>query len=155
MKININQITPEGVTLEQELSAAVLDLETDIVKFRGPVKIRARVFKITNAVTADLTLSASLRLVCSRCLSEFESDLNKTFRLSYPVDKQELIIDTSTALSVNGERSRTIDLGPDIREEIILDYPFKPLCQAKCKGLCPKCGKNLNEGNCNCVTFKV
>jgi uncharacterized protein len=43
-----------------------------------------------------------------------------------------------------------IDLNPDIREEVILDYPIKPLCSLLCKGLCLKCGNNKNEGGCNC-----
>ncbi len=135
MKININQIAPEGLILEEEIPVASLDLETEIIKFRGPVRIKAKVFKITNALTVDLTLNCSAYAICSRCLNEFEIDLNKKLRLNYPVSKQEL----------------TLDLGPDIREEIILDYPLKPLCIPNCKGLCPKCGKNLNEGGCSCA----
>lgn len=154
MKINISQIAPEGLTLEEDLPTAALDLEIDNVKFRGPVRIRAEVSKITNAVSVDLTLHCLTQAICSRCLNEFEITLNKKLRLNYPVNKQESSIDTSTSLSVNGERSRTIDLGPDIREEIILDYPFQPLCSPKCKGLCPQCGRNLNEGGCSCAITK-
>ena len=135
MKININQIAPEGLSLEEDIAASTLDLETDIVKFRGPVKIEARVAKITNAVSVDLTLSCAMYAICSRCLNEFKTDFKKNLRLSYPVSKQE----------------STIDLDADIREEIILDYPLKPLCNLDCKGLCPKCGKNLNEGGCSCA----
>jgi uncharacterized protein len=43
-----------------------------------------------------------------------------------------------------------LDLDQDIREEIILEYPLNPLCKADCKGLCPRCGKNLNQELCNC-----
>ncbi len=135
MKININQIAPEGLILEEEIPVASLDLETEIIKFRGPVRIKAKVFKITNALTVDLTLNCSAYAICSRCLNEFKIDLDKKLSLNYPVSKQEL----------------TLDLGPDIREETILDYPLKPLCIPNCKGLCPKCGKNLNEGGCSCA----
>ena len=168
MKIDINKIPLEGLTLEGEVNPSVLDVETDTVKFSEPIKIRAEVSKITNAVTVNLSLGGSIHLNCSRCLREFNVALKKVLRLNYQVDKTEPVIDTSTSsfdklrtnpeqtkcvegsLSVNGERSRTIDLDQDIREEIILDYPIKPLCNPDCKGLCPKCGKNLNEGGCNC-----
>ena len=151
MKIDINKIPLEGLTLEEEVNPSGLDLETDIVKFLEPIKIRAEVSKITNAVTVNLSLSGSMHLNCSRCLREFNVALKKILRLNYQVNKSEPIIDTSTSLECHGERSRTIDLDQDIREEIILDYLIKPLCNPDCKGLCPKCGKNLNEGGCSCA----
>jgi uncharacterized protein len=151
VKIDINRIPLEGLTLEERVSPSALDLETDIVKLLEPIKIRAEVSKITNAVTVNLSLSGSMHLNCSRCLREFNVALKKVLRLNYHVDRTEPIIDPSTAPRVNGERSRTIDLDQDIKEEIILDYPIKPLCNSDCKGLCPKCGKNLNEGGCSCA----
>ena len=135
MKIDINKILLEGLTLEEEVNPSALDLETDIVKFLEPIKIRAEVSKITNAVTVNLSLSGSIHLNCSRCLREFNVALKKVLRLNYQVDRTEPVI----------------DLDQDIKEEIILDYPIKPLCNPDCKGLCPKCGKNLNEGGCSCA----
>ena len=135
MKININNIPLEGLTLEEKVIPSVLDLETDSVKFSGPIKIRAEVSRVTNAVTVGLSLSGSILLICSRCLKEFNVALKKIPRLNYQVDKSEPII----------------DLDQDIKEEIILDYPINPLCNPDCKGLCPKCGKNLNEGGCSCA----
>ena len=136
MKIDVNKIPPEGVILNEEISPGELDLETDLVKFHQPLKIKLEASRITNAVTVRLHLGSLISASCSRCLNEFELCLKKNLSLSYPVNKQETII----------------DLGPDIREEIILDYPIKPLCRPDCKGLCLKCGKNLNEGGCYCGT---
>ncbi len=136
MKIDTNKIQLGGSILEEEISPSILDLETDIVKFLGPLKVRAEVSRITNAVTVELGLSGSTHLRCSRCLSEFKVNLNKNIRLNYQVNKAQPLI----------------DLDQDIKEEIILDYPIKPLCKPDCKGLCAKCGKNLNEGGCSCAT---
>lgn len=136
MKIDIDRIpTERQLTLEENIAASILDLETDIIKFHSPIRIKAAVSKITNAVTVDLNLSAMMYANCSRCLNEFEVDLKKNLKLNYQVDKSMPII----------------DLTLKIREEIILDYPMKPLCSPDCKGLCPKCGKNLNIEKCNCV----
>jgi uncharacterized protein len=136
VKIEINKIPPGGFTLAEDISASSLGLETDIIKFRGPIRIKADVSKITNTVSVALTLNALMLMQCGRCLNDFSLDLKKDLKLNYPVDKSELII----------------DLDEDIRQEIILDYPLKPLCSQNCKGLCPKCGKNLNEGGCSCAT---
>jgi len=45
----------------------------------------------------------------------------------------------------------TIDLGPMARDAIVLELPMAPLCRDDCKGLCPQCGANRNEGDCGCV----
>ncbi|MFH1269486.1 MAG: DUF177 domain-containing protein [Candidatus Omnitrophota bacterium] len=136
MKIDINKIPLEGLTLEENLDPSSLDLETDIVTLLQPVNIKAAVSRITNAVTVNLNLNGMMRLSCSRCLDEFYVSLNKALTLNYQVDGCGPII----------------DLDQEIKEEIILDYPIKPLCSPGCKGLCPKCGKNLNEGGCSCAT---
>jgi uncharacterized protein len=134
VKIDINKVPYEGLTLEETVAAAKLDLDTEIINFCAPIKITANVSRIANAISVELFIDACLRTSCSRCLNEFDISLKKNLKLNYPADKLEPIIDLDT----------------DIREEIILDYPLKPLCKPNCKGLCLKCGINLNEGRCNC-----
>jgi len=135
VKIDTNRIPLDGVALEEKVSPAALDLETEMITLRDPITVRADISKITNAVTINLTLEALMYANCSRCMSEFHFDFKENMRLSYQVDKSDPVI----------------DLDPDIREEIILAYPIKPLCKTDCKGLCAKCGKNLNEGGCSCA----
>ncbi len=134
MKIYVNQIPFEGITLEEEIAASSLDLETEIIKFHEPIKVKAEVSRITNAISARLAIKATLFSSCSRCLEEIAIDFNKEVKLNYPVEKNVQVI----------------DLNPDIREEILLDYPMKPLCNPNCKGLCLKCGNKLSEGGCTC-----
>ena len=134
MKIIINQVPAEGLFLKQEISPAQLDLDTALIKLRSPVKLAARISRITNVLTVDLSINAVIFADCSRCLSEFDWVFNKDMQLSFALDNSDIFI----------------DLTPNIREEIILDYPIKPLCSLSCKGLCIKCGKNKNQGGCNC-----
>ncbi len=134
MRISVNHIPFHGLTVEKEIDFEKLDIETEDIKFRNPVKVRADITKITNAVSVNLSLKASFYTECSRCLEEVNIDLNKTLKLNFQI--------------VNA--NQLIDLNTDIREEIILDYPMNPLCKSDCKGLCAKCGKNLNEGVCSC-----
>ncbi|HTZ11499.1 MAG TPA: DUF177 domain-containing protein [Candidatus Margulisiibacteriota bacterium] len=136
MKIGISKIPLEGLRVTEELSPKALDLDTDIVSFSSPVKAEAVLSRITNAITADIKLSAKLRTQCSRCLKEYEVDFNKEFTLNFSTEGM----------------GNFLDLDPDIREEMMLDYPLKPLCKDSCKGLCARCGKNLNEGGCSCGT---
>ncbi|MBN2831038.1 MAG: DUF177 domain-containing protein [Candidatus Omnitrophica bacterium] len=136
MKIDTRQIPGEGLILIEEFEPKALDLDTDVIKFLEPVRARAVINKSYNAVCVLLTLSSAISIICSRCLKEEKKGFSRDIELNYAVDKSDPII----------------ELDPDIREEIILDYPIKPLCKPDCKGLCQKCGENLNEGGCNCGT---
>lgn len=134
MKIDVRRIPAQGLMLEEELAPGQLDLDTDIIKFPEPIRIRAEVARITNTVTVNLSLEAHMYVSCGRCLEEYKTQIKRNLKLNYPVD----------------EPAQSIDLDPDIREELVLDCPLKPLCKPDCKGICAKCGGNLNEGNCKC-----
>ena len=136
MKIDALRIPPEGINLQEEFWPADMDLETQVISFRGPLKAEAAVEKITNAVSVMVHVVATAQSTCSRCLEEFEIAIDKNIALNYS----------------SAREAPVIDINPDIREEIILDYPMKPLCRPDCKGLCSHCGKNLNKGGCNCAT---
>ena len=133
MKIIINQVL-EDLLLEEKIKPAELDLETDLIKFRSDLEVKARLSRITNALTVELNIRALICANCSRCLDEFEWEFNKDAQLNFSLESSITFI----------------DLNPSIREEVILDYSIKPLCKIDCKGLCVKCGKNKNEGGCPC-----
>ena len=134
MKIDARQIPPEGLVLQEDIDPAVWDLDTDLVKFREALELRAELSKVTNLVTARIKVGGALILVCSRCLKDFTADFKRDIRIDYPVDSAHLVI----------------DFDPEIRDQLILSYPVKPLCRQDCKGLCFKCGQDLNQGSCNC-----
>jgi len=135
MKVELNRIATDGLLMEDNLNAEDLDLNTENIRFTLPLKINARIYRISNVVSVDLEISSSLHTTCSRCLKDIELPLERHLKLNYQV-------------KVNQE---FIELDEDIREDIILSYPVKFLCSPNCLGLCPKCGKNLNEGKCNCI----
>jgi uncharacterized protein len=134
MKIKIEQIPLEGVTLEEEIDPKAWDIDTDIIKFQQPVEIKADLVRINDTIAVGLRLHTWVCLTCSRCLNEFDHELTRNLNLNYQVTKQDKIL----------------DLGQDIRQELLLDYPINPLCDDACKGLCQRCGENLNQGKCSC-----
>ncbi len=133
MKIIVNQVPQEGLYLEERVLPAELDLPTDLVRFDSDLTVKAQVYRITNALTVELNISAVMGADCSRCLDEFIWEFSKDAQLSFSLESSTVFI----------------DLNPNIREEVILDYPIKPLCKIDCQGFCVKCG-NKNEGGCNC-----
>jgi len=122
----------------------------------GPLKEDVRVqFKLLKtgeklAVKGDVTFS--LILECSRCLTEFRKEFTEKLDVFFlpgfsEAKEKELSEDEVRTLFYGG---KGVDLFPVIRDTILLSIPMKPLCREDCKGLCPKCGKNLNDGPCGC-----
>ena len=134
MKINIAQIPPEGLEVSQEIDISALDLDRSDLKLISPVNVSAKLQKIVNVVSADVNVAAKVASICSRCLTEEEKDFFREYKFNYEIKKED----------------RTIDLEPDIRDEIILSYPLKLLCKPDCKGMCFRCGKDLNLGPFDC-----
>jgi uncharacterized protein len=133
MKIHIDQIPESGLELTESCDPARLDLNRPDIKFVEPITVSARVTRGINNVSVELNIGAVMHLTCSRCLQDFTADLSKDVKLNIP-----------------GEQTKEIDLTDNLREEIILSYPLKPLCRRDCKGLCATCGQDLNKGKCNC-----
>lgn len=82
---------------------------------------------------------------CDRCLREFDKDYASRFHhmlvVSLPDEGDDDYIEAPDYM---------LDTDALLRDDILLELPSKFLCKDSCKGLCPKCGKNLNEGKCNC-----
>lgn len=136
MNIDVNRIPQQGLFLREAIDASKLNLDTELLKFHGPIEVEARVSRITNTVTIEMVLTTLIHATCSRCLEEFVIDFKKEPRLNYIADKSQAFL----------------DLNPAIAEEIILDFPIRPLCKVDCQGLCLKCGTDLNKEKCNCVS---
>ena len=92
---------------------------------------------------------------CGRCLEEFHFSLDKRFDFVLtPVPKRsghgaaELHRDE---LGLSYYSSEEVDMAPLIAEQVMLALPTRPLCSENCRGLCVKCGVNLNSEACNCA----
>ena len=81
------------------------------------------------------TLAQDFDAVCSRCGGDFD--------FTVTVD------DFATSVEI-GEKTEFVDLTDELRQSIILALPSYPVCRQDCRGVCPTCGKNLNEGPCAC-----
>lgn len=135
MKIDISRLSKDNViTLSQKYAPQALDLEAPEVNFRGELGLCLSAQKRGDAVIIKGEIFLPLILSCSRCLAEYQRDLRKEVAFDYSVDKNNAVI----------------DITEDIRSEVILNYDLNPLCKPDCKGLCQKCGEDLNKGKCGC-----
>ena len=164
MRIHLDQLNQKELLLEFEEKPETFPVLADMIKQKEcdilvPIKIRLRVYQVSDIIEVEGDLATRIRLFCSRCLQEFETQLASRFDLTYTRsisdeteglghDKElELKAQDLGLIFFNGEE---IDLMEGIQEQAVLAFPIQPLCQHRCKGLCPKCGANLNKGDCEC-----
>ena len=99
------------------------------------------------------TLHAQVVGSCARCLEEYAFDLDHPFafvlmpRSAADAHAAALSAEDMALSHYEGDE---VDLTPLVHEQAILALPTRPLCDEGCRGLCPRCGANLNAGPCNC-----
>ena len=113
--------------------------------FSQPVRVRAEAVNTAGVVTLTLSASFSVTLCCDRCLTQFQRRFAPRFEHTVV---QRLYGEDDGSLIVAPEGR--LDAGELFAADLQLDLPSKVLCREDCRGLCPICGRNLNEGDCGC-----
>jgi len=150
IKINVSSILEDSEISEKLLDEEVEKLGSKI-NLVGKLRIKGKIYKISNGVLADMEISGKEKITCDRCLEEFEKTINKKISQEFvSLDKnlQGEEKDDKQAGFIIDEKNE-IDLEKPIIEEILLDNE-RNICKNSCKGLCPKCGVNLNRSKCKC-----
>jgi uncharacterized protein len=170
MVVKIEEITGEGLVLDEPMPAALVAsaLESDShstgFRARRGFDLHAELNKVSGGVLLRAKFRTEVVAPCKRCLADVSVPLSVDFTLNLipksMVQGGELGDDDE-----RGERAgsfllpdadeevfdgRTIDLDPILREQVLLALPMNVVCRDDCKGLCPMCGKDLNEGACAC-----
>ncbi len=162
-RIHIGSITEQGLDLDQREDAASLPLLSEVageaeVIFTHPIHARIHARLSGKTVLIDGRAESKVRLPCSRCLEPFDINIDTNFSgTAVPeipamddaaaVDDIELAAKDMEVIVYSGDY---IDLGDEIAQQIIMSLPFKPLCRDACKGLCSRCGADLNQTACRC-----
>jgi uncharacterized protein len=99
-------------------------------------------------------LSTGLELQCARCLESVHQNIERDFELLYrplgaDAGRDELSV-TDAEAEIGYYQGEGLLLEDILREQILLALPLKITCRPDCKGLCPQCGKNLNQEQCSC-----
>jgi len=100
-------------------------------------------------------LETELEITCARCLAPVALPVARSFDLLYrplgaDAGQEELSV-TDAEAEIGYYQGEGLLLEDTLREQILLAVPLKTVCRQDCRGLCPQCGKNLNEGACSCT----
>ena len=126
--VNLRHLEAHNLKLEGELPPKELDIETkdDVVRVNHPLTYDLEVQRLESSLLVTGHLRISLDCECVRCLKSFSYDLNlPNWTLHVPLQGED-------AVTVSND---CVDLTPFVREDILLEFPPHPLCDAECGGL--------------------
>lgn len=150
MRLDIQQLLAEdGGTLGFDF---ILPLGGDFPDFcGGTATVGGNIVNHGGYMWLSATVSVAAQGLCSRCGVDFPVSLS--FAVQRPV-AQSLAGDGDDEY-ILADDDGFVDLDTVFYEELLLQLPTKLLCKEYCKGLCPKCGQNLNSGSCSCTHKEV
>ena len=138
LKLKVHEIEDaERLDLTSQIAPDQIDLDVpEHPRLIEPAAIKIHAEALEGEVVVLGQVTARVSLSCSRCLESAEAALSASFEVHAPLTQPD------------------VDLTDEVRQGLLLALPPKPLCRENCKGLCARCGKNLNMGPCGCAAGK-
>ena len=134
MKIRLEDYKLGVMTkVREDYDPNYLELEFVDLKYSKPLNLQGTVEKGMDILTFRGELTSEIDCTCGRCLKTMHQSIRQPFEFFYETAGKEVI--------------ETID---DIREVLILEHPLSFVCKENCRGLCPECGVDRNEKECDC-----
>jgi len=163
MLLEIKELEAHAVDFDEHLAPGVIDLGPEI-KQNGSLAAAGRAqlvrehhgkHELINDIRVVGEFSTKVEMLCARCLEPIARDVSKKFDLLYrpqgsDAGKEELSV-TAAEAEIGYYRGEGLLLEDVLREQVLLALPLKAICREDCKGLCPHCGKNLNQEQCDCA----
>jgi uncharacterized protein len=158
-QFNVAQLLkqPSGTRRVYDIDTADGPPLDDDLKVVAPFRGEVRFMRVGAGILVTGELETRVELDCSRCLTAFQTttrfEIEEEFRPTHDVNSgarlaQEPDQDAATLI----DERHILDLAEVIRQDLTLSLPSSPLCRPDCKGLCPNCGQDWNEGSCDCDT---
>jgi uncharacterized protein len=158
VKLRVDDITAEGREIsflepQQEINRTLARGTLHEYVVKAPLRVSLSYYRAGTEIFISGALDAITTAACSRCAEEFELPSHRRFR--YVLAPQAMGDERDFALKAEDlefsfYHGEEIDLAPLVREQALLALAERPLCREDCRGLCPQCGANLNQGDCGC-----
>ena len=171
----VADITAEGLSLVGEASAEELGLTETDATLRGPLSVSLDLMQADEMIAVRGVLEGTVVRQCVRCLKDYDDPLAFSVHAAFAREGKEAKTGARQPKVAEARKGRPapakddaqvveedegddryfyqgdhVELAPMLREHVILAAPMQPLCREDCAGLCARCGKDLNEGLCQC-----
>ncbi len=150
MIISVRGLTGGLHRRSQQADASELDLREQEACFTEPVRVDYTLEKIGQQVIFRGVISTSVNMTCSRCLESVQIPISETLTILVRFDAEASPEEIHEEIRIVPPDTGRMDVTEELRQTLLLALPVKPLCKENCRGLCPRCGTNLNAGSCDC-----
>ena len=156
MFIEIEDLKPEPLHVRHTFPTGEINFSHEDAVIKEPVTTDFSLVHKNRDLHVKGTVETAIRYRCSRCAKEYTKAFSTGFDLSYLPQPEwssyenvevELSYDDMEVAYYDGI---AFDVNMMVLEQIELAIPMKFVCRDECKGLCYKCGADLNEGTCSC-----
>lgn len=124
------------------------------LRLAEPLQVRLEAHQAGPDVLVRGRMRGELELECARCLKSVRHTLDEEVTFLYVEGVDETAAEDQEVYPLP-ETGWTLDLGPALREHLVLAAPAHVLCREDCRGLCPTCGTDRNEAPCECEASDV
>jgi uncharacterized protein len=150
---------PQGESSRDlQITGADLDARMEQVEIVSPIAIHLDLYRSGDSIRCRGRFDLRIKIVCSRCLEAGEQAVGGSFELFAARREGSVSEEDRHSLEDGGmifHDGMVLDLNEEIRQTVLLELPWNPVCADDCRGLCARCGKNLNRGPCACKTRPV
>lgn len=149
--LNLTEVSRGEARVDGEISPDDPLWEGSAVTLAEPLRVRLAAQSVGEGVLVRGRMATRLTRECRRCLVEVPVELDDEVTLLFEPLEDEDEGDLDGEVYPLPERGDRLELGPALREELLLRIPEFVVCSEACRGLCPRCGTNLNEAECDCA----
>lgn len=139
----------ESLTFEYQMDMTGLKFD-GYTPFVSPIRVYGNAKNSDSVVTLNYKVIFDYHHPCDRCMNDVDQILEYSFSHILGLEDNDNLGEEYIKLD-----EYNLELDGQIKTDLFLELPSKILCSEDCKGLCNKCGKDLNKGTCNCVTYQV
>ena len=159
MIVDLAKLEDSDNRFEFSVSADDLDLETENVRLKSDIAVSCEITKNIPKTDVAGTISVAVEVDCTRCLLAIEKPFAFNFEAAY-VPTEELLKESEAELEADDLDVDVLDgdelnMREVVREQILLNVPDQIFCKEDCKGLCQKCGANMNLIDCSCKETEI
>ena len=155
MRIEVENLTAAAEPFEHTYRAEEVELDEEAARLVSDAAVRGRASRKGDEVRLRGEIRTEVELLCGRCLAPERTPLAVEFDTSFVPQEVEAVKAENVELLkedllLSAYEGGAVDLDELVREQVLLALPSRHLCREDCKGLCQKCGANLNENQCSC-----
>ncbi len=151
MIIKISNLSDGSYNYEFEGEVAEIGLTEP---YTGRYDTNVELSKFQDQIILNSGTNIKTKMVCDRCCEEYEQVIKSEYKIVYLLRGAEEENEPVDIVYLNADADK-INIKDDVRDYALLAIPMKKLCNEDCKGLCYRCGNNMNASACECKQNEI